>query len=95
MRAARAAGLLLTALPLIAGGAGEAPAASLNALAADGLYTWRVAAVDDAPPWCCASWNRGTPRARACDLDSRHANYSRSNGVLSPPGEARRRSAAR
>jgi len=56
----------------------EAPraAASLDALAADGLYTWRVAATEDSPSWCCSCWSRNSVVSSACDLDSRHANYS-------------------
>jgi hypothetical protein len=79
--------LVTTSLVLVALAGGESMAASLDALAADGVYTWRVAATDDAPPWCCARWTSGSPVARACDLDSRHANYGTTDEGPAPGGE--------
>ena len=66
---------------------GEAMAATLDALAADGLYTWRVAATDDAPCWCCFGWTSGSPVARACDLDGQNVNYGTSDGFPATGGE--------
>ena len=67
----------LAVATILLGWAGAEPlAASLDALADDGLYTWRIAATDDAPCWCCASWSAGTPVSRACNLDSRNVSYS-------------------
>ena len=42
----------------------------------DGWYTWQVAAVDNAPSWCCVNWNRGRSTAIACDLDGNHFSFS-------------------
>jgi len=51
--------------------------------AEDGWYTWRVAAVQPNPVWCCFDWNsrkgnRGGHEPGVCDLDSRN------NGFTSP-----------
>lgn len=62
-------------------------AAPLDALAADGVYTWRVAATEDAPPWCCVRWRSGSAVACVCDLDSRHDNYSAADEYPGASGE--------
>lgn len=54
---------------------GSAPAAGLDALTQDGLYTWRVAATDDAPHLCCLRWVGHSPVDTACDLDRRDMNF--------------------
>jgi hypothetical protein len=72
-----AAGLCLTSLLL----ASHARGAELT-LARDGWSSWEVAAVDDAPEWCCWSENswsdsgnfRNAPRT-PCRLDSRNQSF--------------------
>ena len=71
---------LLPALALLAPLASLAPVAGAIAaepreFPADGWYTWQVAAVDDAPGWCCLDWNRGRSTATACNLDGKNFNY--------------------
>jgi hypothetical protein len=68
-------GRLAAALVLLCWTNDESMAAKLDALAADGLYTWRVASTEEAPAWCCICWTRNSPVAGACDLDRRDANY--------------------
>lgn len=62
-------------------------AATLDALAADGVYTWRVTATDEAPSWCCIRWSSGSVIACECDLDRRHDNYSAVDGFRVGSGE--------
>jgi len=66
----RARFFLLWLLP-----AQAADAAPLASLDADGWYTWRVAAVEDAPAWCCVSRLHASPASRGCNLDGRHHGY--------------------
>jgi hypothetical protein len=68
-------GRLAVATILLCWAGAEPLAASLDALADNGLYTWRVAATDDAPCWCCVSWSGGSRVSHACDLDSRNVSY--------------------
>lgn len=56
-------------------------AAALDALDADGWYSWRVAAAEDAPARCCFTWDDKSPRSGACNLDSRHFNYGPCEGA--------------
>ena len=79
--------LATAALVLFCWTDGESMGARLDALAANGLYTWRVASVEDAPAWCCACWRNDSPLASACDLDSRHSNYSVSDEPRAASGE--------
>jgi hypothetical protein len=72
----------MAALALLCWENGVLKAASLDALSADGFYTWRVAATEDSPPWCCFCWSRNSPVSNACNLDSHHANYSASEEFL-------------
>lgn len=65
------------------------PAATLDALEADGWYTWRVEAVEGGPEWCCVSWNRGQAAPCACNLDSRHDGYGSRDGHEPASGEVR------
>lgn len=51
-----------------------APADALAALDADGWYTWRVAAVEGAPAWCCTIGGI-VGAERPCRLDSRFSGY--------------------
>ncbi|MGE4071764.1 MAG: HEAT repeat domain-containing protein [Lysobacterales bacterium] len=45
----------------------------------DGWASWRVAAVADAPDWCCPQ-SADQPRPlQSCDLDSRHQGFSASH----------------
>lgn len=64
----------------------SASAADLDALGADGVYTWRVAAVDDAPAWCCMRWYSGSPVRESCDLDSGRSGYGTMDGFPRPDG---------
>ncbi len=41
----------------------------------DGWHTWRVAAIDGAPDWCCFEWHSGQATRNACDLSDEHAGY--------------------
>jgi hypothetical protein len=82
MTVARYRRLAIAALVLLCCASGASRAASLDALAADGLYTWRVAATEDAPAWCCACWTRDASDALACDLDSRHVSYGEGDEFL-------------
>ena len=86
MTVARCGRLAATALVLLCSADGESMAARLDALATDGLYTWRVASTEDAPPWCCAC-EVNSPVASACNLDSRHASYSVSDEFQAPKEE--------
>jgi hypothetical protein len=65
---------LFIPLALVAPIADAAPADS-GAFAADGWYTWRVAAVDDAPRWCCLEWIGGRAVPTTCTLDADHFNF--------------------
>jgi len=75
MSTVRYGGLAAATLMVMSWAGGEPLAASLDALATDGLYTWRVEATDDAPCWCCVNWSGGSRVSRACDLDSRNVSY--------------------
>lgn len=86
MTAARYSRLAIVTLVLLCWEDGAARAASMDALAADGLYTWRVAAAEDAPPWCCACRGGNLLVANACDLDSR-SNYNVPDEFHAPHGE--------
>ncbi len=67
--------LVLTLLAPTVGAAAEAP----REFPVDGWYSWQVAAVDDAPGWCCVHWNRGRSTATACDLDANDFNFGHFN----------------
>jgi hypothetical protein len=59
-------------------------AAAADPFAEDGWYTWRVAAVQPNPVWCCFDWNanQGQPRKHesgVCDLDSRNNGFTSSD----------------
>lgn len=47
----------------------------LDALDKEGWYTWSVEAVEDAPAWCCLTWNREMPVPQTCDLDNGNSGY--------------------
>ncbi len=53
--------------------------ADLGGVTEDGWHTWRVAASDDAPNWCCQGWNRGVSRSISCDLDGKSNGYGSSS----------------
>lgn len=55
--------------------AGITQSATLDALTDDGLYTWRIAATDGAPAWCCFRWNNDSPVRGSCDLDGPNYNF--------------------
>jgi hypothetical protein len=67
--------LVAATLVLLSWAGGESAAAKLDALNADGLYTWRVAATEGAPPWWCICWPGDPAVTRECDLDSRNISY--------------------
>lgn len=73
MIVARFAALSAAVLMLMAGR--DTTAAGLDALSADGLYTWSVAAVDEAPAWCCYRWINDSPIGGTCDLDRRQDGF--------------------
>lgn len=68
--------LLLSALM-----AGPGIAAPLAALDEDGWYTWKVAAAEGAPAWCCLAWKREASAPRACNLDDDHSSYGSCDGA--------------
>ncbi len=76
MSRVRTAVLQLSVSALLVLFASNLMAATLDELADDGLYTWRVAAVAEAPSWCCYQWAGGKPKRRACDLDSSNTGFS-------------------
>ena len=45
----------------------------------DGWSSWEVAAVDDAPAWCCWSWNDRDMSAMSCRLDGDNGGYGSRN----------------
>ena len=86
VRSGRLVTAVIVALIMLFATAERAIAADLDALAVDGLYTWRVASTDDAPYWCCVNWSGKSHNSRPCDLDSRNASYS-VDGSLDTGGE--------
>lgn len=63
-------------LPLLQFASTAGAAGSVGAsFAADGWYTWRVAAVDDAPRWCCLDWIGGRAVPKTCTLGGGHFNF--------------------
>ena len=75
------------AISLLAALAAEQARAEVIDLAMDGWHTWRVAAADNAPDWCCFQWNRGIASTGECDLDGRQINYGSSRDNPTGPGE--------
>ncbi len=53
--------------------------ADLPRLTDDGWHTWRVAAIEDAPDWCCYVWNRSRVCDDSCNLDERDSGYGPSD----------------
>jgi hypothetical protein len=49
--------------------------ADLSQMKQDGWHTWRVAATEGAPEWCCHAWHSGSVYASSCDLDGRQTGY--------------------
>lgn len=60
---------------------------ALPTASADGWYTWRVAATDDSPSWCCVNWNGGRSVPGTCQLDDRRHGYSNTDDHLPETGE--------
>jgi len=75
-------------LILATGRGSPAAAAALDALSADGVYTWRVPATDEAPAWCCYRWMHDSPIGGTCDLDSKEGGYGSVRDNLTLDGEA-------
>jgi hypothetical protein len=67
--------------------AGNAAFAALDNITDDGWHTWRVAAAEAAPNWCCFIWNGGNVQTRSCNLDSRHINYGSADADAAGVGE--------
>lgn len=65
-------GWLRAGLLLVCAGA----SASDLVLPKDGWVSWRVDAVAGAPDWCCFNSDQPGGPLQACDLDTRHGNYS-------------------
>ena len=53
--------------------------ADFSQLEDDGWHTWRVEAIEDAPDWCCYTWNRGRVTGDGCELDGRNSGYGSSD----------------
>jgi len=79
--------LQLSSVLLIAGLVSNSADAAIADMSADGWHTWRVAAAESAPNWCCFAWNGGNLQTESCDLDSRHGNYGSSDDSVSGVGE--------
>jgi hypothetical protein len=79
--------LQLSSVLLIAGFVSNSADAAIADMSADGWHTWRVAAAESAPNWCCFAWNGGNLQTESCDLDSRHGNYGSSDDSVSGVGE--------
>jgi HEAT repeat protein len=61
--------------------------AGLDALDADGWYTWRFDAAEGAPAWCCFSGDFDEPASHACNLDGRHQGYTSCDEPLPADGQ--------
>ena len=61
--------------------AAEAECSGLAAMDADGWYTWRAPAADDARSLCCFAWSQGRSERRTCNLDERRGHYGHSDTV--------------
>src|SRR5262245_55455817 len=72
---------------LLTGRAAPTAASALDALSADGVYTWRVPATDEAPAWCCFRWMHDSPVGGTCDLDSKQCGYGTQGNDLTLDGE--------
>jgi hypothetical protein len=53
----------------------QALAAGLT-LSSDGWVSWEIPAVDDAPDWCCWSWNSADAGRQTCHIDRAREGYS-------------------
>jgi hypothetical protein len=72
--------LSASALLMMTARGAAARAAGLDAaLSADGVYTWTVAATDEAPAWCCYRWVNDSPIAGTCDLDRKRGGFGYCN----------------
>lgn len=66
-----------------------AGAAALPGPDAGGWYTWRVAAVEGAPAWCCGSARVDSAATRGCNLDGRYHAYGPCGDDVAANGEVR------
>lgn len=72
----RASVLSAVALMLMASRDAPTRNASLSdTLSADGVYTWRVPATEEAPAWCCYNWSGKAPVPGVCNLDSNQGGF--------------------
>lgn len=63
--------------------------AAMPDVTADGWHTWRVAAVQDAPDWCCYVWRNDTALRDTCELDSGDHSYTSGRDDDTSPQEMR------
>ena len=56
-------------------------AATITDIGTEGWYTWRVAATNNAPDWCCYEWNRGVAKNKSCDLDGKQSTFNSHSDV--------------
>ena len=79
-----------TALLALAFAARPVAAEDFDVPAADGWYSWQVAASRIGARSCCYGWHAGQPLARrACDLDGRGGGYSISGDCEFDPADLR------
>ena len=75
------------ALTLIACFSSQSAAADIDGLGEDGWHTWRVAASEGAPDWCCFTWSAGVAQKRSCDLDGNNMSFGSSDDRMYKPVE--------
>ena len=67
---------LIVGIALIVGLGNRNAAATISDIGSEGWYTWRVAATDNAPDWCCYEWNGGIAKNKSCDLDGNQSTFN-------------------
>ncbi len=66
---------------------GRIAGAELTGFSENGWHTWRVESVDDAPEWCCYSWNSGRRESVGCNLDKRRGGYGADHDRVDATGQ--------
>ena len=61
--------------------------ADLAEIGAEGWYTWRVDAADDAPNWCCWTNRRERYYGGGCNLDDRNRGFGSNDDGQEAPRE--------
>jgi hypothetical protein len=56
--------------------------ATITDIGTEGWYTWRVAATDSAPDWCCYEWNGGVAKNKSCDLEGKQSTFNAHSDVV-------------